>query len=75
VSSENKQQFKTQIKLIFVAFLTCDLTVVCHLQRHKVNICNNKRKSTRVSMDKWIHYCSTTDRIPFLCFSKLYEHS
>lgn len=52
VSSENKQQFKTQIKLIFGDILTCEFTVVCQLQRHKVNICNNKRKSTRVSMDK-----------------------
>jgi hypothetical protein len=25
-----------------VAFLTCVFTVVCQLQRHKVNICNNK---------------------------------
>jgi hypothetical protein len=58
-----------------VAFLTCDLTLVCQLQRHKLNICSNKRKSTRVSIDKWIHCCSTTDRIPFLCFSKLYEYS
>jgi hypothetical protein len=45
------------------------------LQRYTVNICNKRRKSAGVSLDKQIHYCSTTDRVPLFCFSKLYDYS